>query len=318
MPSANRSFKHTTFRRLRKLPSKLQLRGKVFTKKQLQLIREIAGRFSKEGRTSISVRICRRMRWYQPNGWLKDRACRDVLRKLEALDLIRLPAPKSKRKKQLPQQHLPIPTRRRKLAPDLVTRLDSPLSLHLAKGNSDEKRWNIIVQEHHYLGHKITVGKCLKFLVRSGDLEIGAVALSEPAWAVAARDTAIRKLGIHMRSIANNSRFLLLPNIRIKNLASQVLSLLARDGVNEWERYYSLALECLETFVDSTRFQGTSYKAANWICVGETKGYRKSGAQHFNSQTRKHVFLYPIHSKARALLRNEIFQNSDNSLSHHK
>jgi len=190
--------------------------------------------------------------------------------------------------------------------------------LLLAKGNSEEKRWNELVSEHHYLGHKITVGKCLKFLIISGNLEVGAVALSEPAWAVEARDKAISKVGIAKNALANNSRFLLLPNIRVKNLASQVLSLLARDGAIEWKRYYSLELKCLETFVDSTRFKGTSYKAANWLCVGQTKGFRKSGSQHFNSQTKKHVFLYPIHPATRALIRDQLLQQASDALPQRK
>jgi len=223
-----------------------------------------------------------------------------------AAHLIRLPTPRIKRKKKLAQAILSgIP---KKAPACLVTDLVAPISLHLAKGNSIEGRWNEIVREHHYLGHKVTVGKCLKFLVRSGSIEIGAVALSEPAWAVEVRDTAISGLGIAKSAVANNSRFLILPNVKVKNLASQILALLAREGVAEWKRYYSLELECLETFVDSTRFQGTSYKAANWLCVGQTKGFRKAGAQHFNSQTKKHVFLYPIYPSDRATLRGHLFQ----------
>lgn len=316
MPYVDGKQKRPAFHRLRKLPTRIQLRGKLFTKQHLQIIREIIEQFPKEGRTSISVRVCRRIRWQQPNGWPKDRACRDVLRRLETLRLIRLPLPKLTKKQKPPQKDLatgPV-----KPTPTQVTRLVSPISLHLAKGNHEEKRWNEIVREHHYLGHKVTVGKCLKFLVRSGNIELGAVALSEPAWAVEARDTSLGKLGIPVSSVANNSRFLLLPNVRIKNLASQVLSLLARHGASEWERYYSLELKCLETFVDSTRFQGTSYKAANWVCVGQTKGFRKSGSHHFNSQTRKHVFLYPIHSKTRALLLAQHLEQHGHPLVQHK
>lgn len=297
--------------RLRRLPATIQLRGRVFDKRQLQSIRAIVKKYWKEGRTSISIRVCRRLHWRQPNGWLKDRACRDVLRRLQTANLIRLPEPKVK----LEKKEKSVPTiRMQQSPPPLVTNLIAPISLHLAKGNSNEDRWNEIVQAHHYLGHKVTVGKCLKFLVKSGNIEVGAVALSEPAWAVEVRDDAISNVGIVKNAVANNSRFLILPNVKVKNLASQILSLLAREGVAEWKRYYSLELECLETFVDSSRFQGTSYKAANWICVGQTKGFRKSGAQHFNSQTKKYVFLYPICSADRNILRNHLSPECENGI----
>lgn len=311
MLRVNGKHKSLASRRLRNLPSKIQLRGRVFSKSQLQSIREIVKQFWKEGRTSISVRVCRRLRWRQPNGWLKDRACRDVLRKLEASDLIRLPDHKIKRKKKPERPTLRI--REKEPPQKQVTELVTPISLHLAKGNSGEELWNEIVQEHHYLGHKVTVGKCLKFLVKTGNIVVGAVALSEPAWAVETRDMAIDGIGISRSAVANNSRFLILPNVKIKNLASRILSLLAREGVTEWKRYYSLELECLETFVDSTKFQGTSYKAANWLCVGQTKGFRKSGSQHFNSQTKKYVFLYPIYAASRTALRDRLFQACRNT-----
>ena len=145
MSRVNRKHKSLTPRRLRNLPKKIQLRGKVFNKKQLESIRQIVKTFWNEGRTAISMRICRRMRWRQANGWLKDRACRDVLRKLVVSHLIRLPEPRLKRKRKPEEPVLSIS--HKKAPPSLVTALVTPISLHLAKGNSAEERWNEIVQE---------------------------------------------------------------------------------------------------------------------------------------------------------------------------
>jgi hypothetical protein len=162
------------------------------------------------------------------------------------------------------------------------------------------------VRRYHYLGHKVTVGRCLKFLVYSSDILLGAASLAEAAYAVEDRDSALRILGVTKNQVANNSRFLLLPNVRVKYLASRVLSLLATAGVEAWNEYYCSELKCLETYVDTVRFKGTSYRAANWIVVGFTKGFRKSGSSHYNSQTQKLVFMYPLSEKARKRLRNRL------------
>ncbi len=144
----------------------------------------------------------------------------------------------------------------------------------------------------------------MKFLVCVGDTVLGAVSLAECAWNVADRDNALRHLGLRREEVANNSRFLILPHVKIKYLASRTLALLATEGVEAWNDYYACALKGLETFVDMVRFEGTSYKASNWILVGRTKGYRKCGASFYNSQTPKFVFFYPLKSKDRDRLRN--------------
>jgi len=286
-----------------RLPTSMVLRGRAFSHHELKKVRELTEAFATHGRTRISEEVCRALNWIQPNGWLKDRACRDVLRQLASQNMVRLPKSKIKRQKQplaisYPQPNINV----LKKEQTIVTSLSGPIYLTLAKGNADERIWNKVVCQHHYLGHKVTVGKCLKFLVYSCDVLIGAISLSESAWAVADRDEAITMLGFSKYEVANNSRFLILPHVRIKHLASRILGLFAKDGVVAWERYYSIRLRALETFVDSIRFEGTSYRAANWIMVGTTRGYRKSGAQHFNSQTPKYVFLYPLDHRDRKRL----------------
>ena len=288
------------------------LRGRLFTPSELEEISRLVAKFSCFGRTRISVEVCKALNWKQPNGWLKDRACRDVLRRLHDEGLLVLPQRKDVGKAcriatridapilsgQSPNASLPgrteLPT---------LTALTGSISLRLAKGNKDEKLWNALVDEHHYLGHTVTVGRCLKFLVICGQEIVAAVSLSEAAWAVNDRDTVLTRLGIDKGAVANNSRFLILPHVKIKNLASRVLGLLAKEGAKEWQRYYATDLFCLETFVDRSRFEGTSYKAANWLNVGATRGYRKVGAAHTNGQTKKYIFIYPLVPKMRERLR---------------
>lgn len=279
----------------------LILRGRRFSESDLEVIARCVKRHYDAGRTAISCVVCEELDWRQPNGWLKDRACRDVLRQLESRGVIDLPPLKIQPSAEAE------PVRKPNLISEfeeatLITRIVEPITLELAKGNTNEQKWNQMVGRFHYLGHSVTVGKCLKFLVKSGDIILGGASLSESAWAVRDRDQALEYLGLGREHVANNSRFLVLPHVNVRNLASQVLALLVRHGVAEWERYYSVKLQCIETFVDSTRFRGTSYKAANWIRVGETSGYRKVGASHRNGQTCKHVYIYPLDNRMRSKL----------------
>jgi Domain of unknown function (DUF4338) len=283
------------------LPRSVVLRGRAFSRTELIVIRKMVRQFFVAGRTKISEEICKQLEWKQPNGWLKDRACRDVLRKLHELNLVRLPKPKLAGRARLYSKWTPP------ISPKLetkgpITELKGPLTLRMAKGNNDEKHWNQLVQQYHYLGHKVAVGRCIKFLIYGqGDL-LGAISLTECAWNVEERDKYVRLLGYAKHEIANNGRFLILPHVRINNLASRSLALLATAGVKQWNDYYGQPLKCLETFVDKSRFHGTSYKAANWIPIGLTKGYRKCGSAFHNSQTPKYIFLYPLCSFDRSRL----------------
>ncbi|MGN6552611.1 MAG: Druantia anti-phage system protein DruA [Verrucomicrobiota bacterium] len=298
MPKPKRGAKP----KLKRLPAEIRRRGRIFLRGELQVIRALAKEYASAGRTKISERVCEAIGWKQPNGWLKDRACRDVLRALDAAKLIRLPPPKVKLHARLYAKWKPVPRIGRSREP-MISELPGEISLRLAKGNTEEKLWNRLVQQHHYLGHKVSVGRCIKFLIYAGATVVGAISLAESSWNVEHRDDALRHFGWNRTLVANNSRFLILPHVKVKYLASRSLSLLATEGVRVWNNYYACELKCLETFVDTLRFEGISYKAANWISVGKTKGYRKSGQAFHNSQTPKFIFLYPLQAKKREELR---------------
>ncbi|NQT92761.1 MAG: DUF4338 domain-containing protein [Lentisphaerae bacterium] len=298
-------------RRLKQPPTEIIVRGRAFSKSDILAIRQLTKANYKAGRTRISEEICGALDWRQPNGWLKDRACRDVLRFLEARGYLRLP-PRKARGSQ-PRSEGPIVA----APPDTdilrssITVLEAPTRLCLVKGGKKEREWNALVDRHHYLGHRVTVGKCLKFTVCSGDSVVAAMSLAESCWSVSCRDEALAGLSMCRDSVANNSRFLIPPWVTVKNAASRCLALLATDGVKHWERYYAIELKCLETFVDPSRFLGTCYRAANWCRVGKTKGYKKCGARHHNSQTPKDVYLYPLTHKQRLTLRQLVDQDPD-------
>lgn len=271
---------------------------------ELVLIGEVVEAFWDQGRTRISEEIATRLAWRQPNGWLKDRACRAVLRALESEGYISLP-PSMSSSRSL-QYSLWTPRKQNEEVQAAIEESHPTLQLEAVKGGAEERRWNRLVAEHHYLGFKVAVGRTMKFLVFDGEGKgrrvLGAVALSEAAWAVEARDQLLKPLELSREDVANNSRFLILPHVRVKNLASRILSLVASVGVPAWEDYYHHRLRILETFVDVARFRGTSYRAANWIEVGRTKGYMKSGSQHRNSQGPKAIFLLPLDGSDRRRL----------------
>ena len=279
------------------------IRGRYFLHKDIEKIKQIVEKFFKNGRTRASVEICRALNWKQPNGWLKDRACRDVLLTLERKGYLTLPPRKSHRVKKGEQ------ARPNSYCKDINESLTSHIdlgSLRLVqvKGTKDEPFWNWLVNKFHYLGFKVLVGRSLKYLIYSQDRVLGAIGWCDPAWTISARDTVLEDyLGIDLAQIrfygVNNGRFLILPWITVPNLASHLLSLAVNMVVNDWASYYSVTPLFLETFVDPTKFRGTCYKAANWIFLGKTRGYLKKGQSYQNSQKPKMLFVYPVDKKLR-------------------
>jgi Domain of unknown function (DUF4338) len=283
----------------------IRIRGRDFNRHDIDLISRLVRNHFARGRTFASVEICKALNWKQPNGWLKERACRDVLRVLERRGVLKLPPSKQKTR----------PASRVALQVNLSAAVDSsPISsidfrsvtFVQVKGKKKEGLWNSLVREHHYLGFKGFVGRNLKYLVYAEDRIIAALGMCDPAWSVAPRDKSLAACGFTIDAIRskgiNNGRFLVMPWVRVDNLASFLLGAVIRHVVRDWRDYYLVEPEVLETFVDGNRFKGTCYKAANWLYIGQTKGYKKSGGCHQNSQAPKMVFVYPVKQTLRQAL----------------
>ncbi|HEX4638075.1 MAG TPA: Druantia anti-phage system protein DruA [Chthoniobacterales bacterium] len=180
------------------------------------------------------------------------------------------------------------------------------LTLLWAKGNALEKTWNAFVQTRHYRGHRITVGRSVKYLVRQRDNYVAAISFASAAWGIEQRNLVLQHIGIppwEIRDLViNNSRFLILAKKGVLNLASRILRLATSRVADDWYRYYSIRPRIVETFVEPSRFEGTCYKAANWIAVGQTRGFKKSGDAHSNSQQPKLMFLYGLNAATRRRL----------------
>lgn len=290
----------------------ITLRGRKFTAASIAVVKSCVKTYYKHGRTRISKEICIRLKWKQPNGWLKDRACRDVLRELESLGVIKLPKPKVQKKAT--NQEEKSRKEKSEIKPDFgdyiiasdVTEMPDSIDFIFAKSNKEEQIWNYLVDKYHYLGHKVTVGRTLKYLIVSGNVILGAIAYSSPAWRLGTRNQILQNLGFTpddiMNKVINNSRFLILPTVKAKNLASRILSLSTTRVTADWTWYYSITPLVAETFVQPSKYFGTSYKAANWLEIGVTKGYAKKGMSYHNSQEPKKIYLYGLSKEIRSEL----------------
>lgn len=291
----------------RELCGPIKLRGRVFSPAELSQIRAIVESSPGDHRFALSKKVCEVLDWRQDNGRLKDRSCRDVLLKLNDAGFLRLPP-----RRQPPRRRRPIPITSRtdpRRPPSFGPRDIDVLSFSIVTASgcrSDEKLWNEYVERYHYLGYGVPVGPHIKYFVHFGSEPIAAMAFSGAAWKVAPRDSWIgwcpAERERNLRLIVNNSRFLILPWIRVDNLASRLLALALRRLPDDWYRLYAYRPVLVETFVQADRHRGTCYRAANWIRVGVTQGRGKTDRDRTASLPRKTVFLRPVGENARSRL----------------
>jgi hypothetical protein len=285
----------------------ITIRKRTITEPELELIQDTVDLHWDKGRTQISQILCRKWNWFQPNGCLKDMACREVLLTLQRKGLIALPprfnsANNDKRNRSIPVVDIdqtPLQGKPSHLP---------PVTLKIVRNTSLEPLYNSLVQQHHYLGYRQIVGNHLKYIAFIDERPVACLGWGSAAWSVKSRDSFIgwdkptKENNLHF--VVNNTRFLILPWVSVKYLASRILALNARRLCDDWLKVYNHPLYLLETFVEKNRFKGTCYKAANWIHVGETRGTAKRGHDHVFHGTIKDVYLYPLRKDFRKKLDN--------------
>ena len=282
-------------------------RSRQLTARDVDFIQSTISEHYTKGRSHISRILCSKWRWMQPNGNLKEYAARDLLLRLEEKGFIKLP-PRLRQKSNLKRKSFSqIPLfKKEPLAGSVADRSD--LSISLIK-TGDDYLWNYLLHHYHYLGIPGLVGEHLRYLVYVGDQVVACLAWASAAWKVKNRDQFInwtegtKRKNLHL--IANNSRFLVLPWIQLKHLASKVLALNLKRLSNDWHKVYNHSVFLAETFVDLSRFKGTCYKASNWQYVGQTSGNAKKGNSYWYHGQKKAVYLYPLHRHFRRMLINE-------------
>jgi Domain of unknown function (DUF4338) len=280
--------------------------GRTFSGGELALMRQIALEFSALGITEIARTICELLDWKRPSGGLKNHECRQLLERLQADGLLKLPdlrklGGKGPRRADRSRPCLePAPV-------ECAASECEPLELALLEGEAESRRWREQVDRYHYLGWRVPFGANLRYWVRNRNRELACLLWTSPAWKMQARDAWIgwgdEQRRRNLQSIVNNGRFLILPWVHVKGLASKILALSARRIPRDWEIRYGRCPLLLETLVDAERFHGTCYRAANWIHVGQTTGRGRMDHDHkAHGQAVKDIYVYPLARDARQQL----------------
>ena len=277
--------------------SELRYCGRDFTQQELETIRRIIVEDPQQSRAHISRLVCKALRWYKPDGGLKDMSCRVALLRMHKDGLLTLPPPTHRQEKCRP--HIQISPLTNPKTP-ITAPVEALPDLHLEVVTAREKSalFREYIHRYHYLGYTPLPGAQLRYLALSNGQILALFGFGAAAWKTLPRDNFIgwnhdqRQKRLHL--IVNNARFLILPWVNSKNLASKLLAMVAKRIPEDWSRLYSYKPVLLETFVESHRFHGTCYKAANWIYVGQTKGRGKLDIHNSASLPKKDIFLYPL------------------------
>jgi hypothetical protein len=287
--------------------------GRAISANELTLIQGVAKDFGSLGRTEIANTVCELLQLVRPTGKLKTVECRAFLETLEVDGLLTLPPRRSQRRSE--RKPPPVTSLGMFGAPlEGFLKEFQPLQLEPLRSQADQDLWREWMQRYHYLGYRIPFGAHLRYFVQimaPQPVRVGALQFSSPAWRMAAReewigwsDAARRR---NLQQVVSNSRFLILPWVRIRNLASSTLALAARRLPDDWQESYRIRPVLLETLVDPARFAGTCYRAANWTCVGRTAGRGRQDRDHQRHEAApKTIFLCPLAADARARLCSEL------------
>lgn len=267
--------------------------------------------FSHLSRRELAKTICEGLSWNAPNGKYKIEACQQMLEKLEKQTEIVLP----KKRDIKPSKKQEIqPGQQTEAKPEIKGRVSdvSPIKLEAVRSRDKIRLWNEYVERYHVLGYKRPFGAHQRYFIWSGKepkKQLGCLLFSASAWALAERDKWIgwdkeaRCQRLHL--IVNNTRFLIFPWVKIKNLASKALSLAAQQVPEDWQKRYGFEPVMLETFVDKKLYRGTCYKAANWIYLGQTAGRGRMDRYKEYLSSPKLIYVYPLKRDFRAILRGE-------------
>jgi len=278
----------------------LVIQGRELSGADLDLIRRLQVEHREWGRTRLSEELCLRWDWRNGRGQMKAMAARTLLTKLERRGHIRLPRPLHQSSGRW-RKRVAAPEVAERNAPiDAVVAQLRPLGVSLVRaGSPDQRLFNTLLERHHYLGHRRTVGENLGYLVRDAQgREVGCVLFGSAAWKCAGRDAWIgwdrrsreAKLGL----LTNNTRFLILPWVSVPHLASHLLGCVARRLSADWQEKYGHRIVAVETFVERERFRGTCYRAANWVRVGATQGRTRNDRDRRIRSTVKEVYLLAL------------------------
>lgn len=284
-------------------------RGKTLQEADIAFIKQLIVEHPHSSRRKLSTQLCLAWNWVQANGHLREMVCRGLMLGLHRAGLIELPV----------QRYIPPNPLGQRVKPDRELNLSwekelacslsnlGPIEIRQVRRTPEEKFFGSLMQAHHYLGYTQPVGEHLKYLYYAQGRPIACMAWSSSPRHLGARDRFIgwssqaRRANIHF--LAYNTRFLILPWIKVPHLASHLLARTARVISVDWQKLYHHPIHLLETFIDPERFRGACYRAANWILVGMTTGRGKDDQTKRANRSLKELWVYPLGRDFRRKLR---------------
>jgi len=291
------------------VPLSLRFCGRIFCGQELELMRQMARDYAGLGVTEIARTVCELLGWKRANGRLKNQECRQLLERLRDQGWLTLPPVRSlgpRGPRQIPLSQASAP----QLTVEGSAGEFEPLELRVVESPSESRLWTEFIERYHYLAYRVPVGANLRYIVcspRCGEQVLACLLWSSPAWKMTPREQWIgwnqEQRAQNLQLVVNNSRFLILPWVRVRGLASMILGQCARQLPDDWELRYGYRPLLLETLVDACRFRGTCYRAANWLHVGQTTGRGRMDREHQrHGQAIKDIYVYPLVRDARQRL----------------
>ena len=283
------------------------LHGRRIAAEDVTAINELVRNHPDWSRRRLSRELCVIWDWRNAKGELRDIACRTVLLRLHRTGEITLPVGCHNGNNHRRQDSIvEVDVDETPICVELSEL--SPVKLVVARPGSDEDRlFKCLVQRHHYLGLGRVPGETISYVaVSASGRPVACLLFAAAAWKTAGRDSFIgwssAQREANLSFLANNTRFLILPWVKVKCLASHILSLARHRIAADWTDKYGHDLDLLETFVDSSRFSGTCYKASNWTWVGSTVGRTRNDRRHRISTPVKDIYVYPLNRHFRQRL----------------
>jgi hypothetical protein len=277
--------------------------GRTWSSQDIDCIRGIISGAPSARRSELARLVCEAFDWRRHDGELKEMSSRMAMLRMQRDGVIELPTPRCVCR--APRRDF-ASERSDRQAERTLAIADLDLKVELVTRGESLTLWNEFIGRYHYLGYTRIVGAQVRYFITDGKDVLGALGFGGAAWKVACRDeflgwsSAEREKQLHL--VVNQTRFLILPWVRCQNLATKSLAMAAKRLASDWLKLYGYRPVLMETFVDTTRYQGTCYKAGNWACVGMTKGRSKYDKFHQNASPVKSVWLMPLMKNYRAAL----------------
>lgn len=286
-------------------PGERRYCGRVFSAGEIEMIRGLVAEDPALTRAELSRQVCDALGWRRADGRRKDMACRVALLRMHRDGLVPLPSP---RKGNGNGRWCPRLGSASDPGPPLLAPAGAlgELRFEPVRTGEDSSLWNEMIARYHYRGYRPLAGAQMRYGVWGAGQLLAALGYGAAAWALAPRDrwigwTAGQRLR-HLPQVVNHARFLILPWIRCRNLASRILAGIARRLPQDWRGRYGYEPVLFETFVERERFTGACYRAANWIHVGHTQGRGKLDRHNLYALPVKDIYLYPLRGDFRQML----------------